>query len=679
MSKSAPSLSPLTPQEKEMIDKLSKLPRAQILQELKDNLQTAVWIELATIPIYLFGYYSIERAERSGENISPADLFANKAGGVIMSVVVEEMLHMSLSSNVLYSLGVDPQLYRHSPGPYPTPLPYHNPFGPPGPRGDTKVLIPLSRLTYEQLWHFLQIEYPEKVDTPPKDRDWDTIGQFYSYIRCLIHCPQVHDEDFQAHGADSQIQPYNYSPNNIDTAHPKQAFNPWGIPPKQDAAPNGHTGNYPTAAEAAVFSDAPDSHTGPTQLLTISSKAEALEAIETICYQGEGFEHTETDDPSHAEDSHYFKFLKLQAQLEQYPHHVEKLARLPKPPDPVRPTVTAAELAEVIVNFPDNPTTAGYDEKFRALSNVCNGVYQYMLILTETVYRVPDQQQRLFFNEAMHRSMIWVLDKLIQAMRRFELGDEKHVLAPTFENYDLGLRQDAYANLIKLTEAVTDPDQLKKVGYIFDTIKTLPDVSPYWGPGEPTPEPYPYKDAPAWPKKNGSLPLGSVIHACMGLNSCKGQDRFGEAGPPDASNPGPNACAGQGYCSTAADHTCHVQNECKNQGGCGLYGTAEELNNPGNNACKSLGSCATPINAERFSTNGKNTGKSVWARARQVFENNWDDIRTHVAGAPEKLGPAPAPFTETGPPYLWISNDNKERTNMTACGASGMSGAGGCS
>ena len=175
------------------------------------------------------------------------------------------------------------------------------------------------------------------------------------------------------------------------------------------------------------------------------------------------------------------------------------------------------------------------------------------------------------------------------------------------------------------------------------------------------------------------MPLGSVIHACMGLNSCKGQDRFGEAGPPDASNPGPNACAGQGYCSTAADHTCHVQNECKNQGGCGLYGTAEELDDPGNNACKSLGSCATPINAERFSTNGKNTGKSVWARARQVFENNWDDIRTHVAGAPEKLGPAPAPFTETGPPYLWISNDNKERTNMTACGASGMSGAGGCS
>ena len=35
-----------------------------------------------------------------------------------MSVAVEEMLHMSLSSNVLYSLGVEPLLYRNSPGPY---------------------------------------------------------------------------------------------------------------------------------------------------------------------------------------------------------------------------------------------------------------------------------------------------------------------------------------------------------------------------------------------------------------------------------------------------------------------------------------------------------------------------------------------------------------------------------
>ncbi len=201
------------------------------------------------------------------------------------------------------------------------------------------------------------------------------------------------------------------------------------------------------------------------------------------------------------------------------------------------------------------------------------------------------------------------------------------------------------------------------------------------GPGYPVPQPYPFEDAPTWPSKVGTpLQPAHPLHSCLGLNSCKGQDRYGAAGPPDGPNPNvPNACAGQGYCSTTADHTCHVLNDCKNQGGCGLYGNAEELNHPGLNACKSLGSCATPINAERFTTTGPNQGKSVWARAREVFEQNWPEIRKNIPDAPEQLGPAPEPFTETGPPYLWISDDNEERGNMTACGASGLSGAGGCS
>ena len=200
-------------------------------------------------------------------------------------------------------------------------------------------------------------------------------------------------------------------------------------------------------------------------------------------------------------------------------------------------------------------------------------------------------------------------------------------------------------------------------------------------PGDPTPDyaKFNFTGTPPWPKAIGQQPPGLPAHACMGLNSCQGSDRFGIEGP---AGHAPNECAGQGYCSTTTDHTCHVKNDCRNQGGCGLYGTAEELDNPGHNDCKSLGSCATPINAERFSTTGPNRGYSVWQRARQVFENNWPTLRQELIAKglnpPEQLGKAPAPFTETGPPYLWISNDNKDRSNMTSCGASGMSGAGGC-
>lgn len=205
-------------------------------------------------------------------------------------------------------------------------------------------------------------------------------------------------------------------------------------------------------------------------------------------------------------------------------------------------------------------------------------------------------------------------------------------------------------------------------------------------PGDPTPAEYPYKSAPVFPKQPYQFKEGTPLHACLGLNACKGLDRYGPEGPNGDGKT--NECAGQGYCSTTADHQCHVRNDCRNQGGCGLYGTAEELDNPGVNDCKSLGSCATPINAERFSTNGPNQGYSVWARARKVFEERWDVLREEAIEAasihgldidpPKSLGSAPAPFTEIGPPYLWVSENNQHRGNMTSCGASGLSGAGGC-
>lgn len=217
---------------------------------------------------------------------------------------------------------------------------------------------------------------------------------------------------------------------------------------------------------------------------------------------------------------------------------------------------------------------------------------------------------------------------------------------------------------------------------------------PETGPGEPVPEPYPFAGAPPFPTTIGTQPDGMPLHACMGLNSCKGSDRFGLEGHPDpvTGQNVQNECAGQGYCSTAVQHTCHVENSCRNQGGCGLYGTAEEFENPGHNDCRSLGSCATPINAERFSTNGSNQGKSVWARARKVFEDVvWPETRAELLAKqakgeladgcllPEKLGSAPKEFHDLGPSYLWISDDNAHRNNMTACGSSGTSGAGGCS
>lgn len=205
--------------------------------------------------------------------------------------------------------------------------------------------------------------------------------------------------------------------------------------------------------------------------------------------------------------------------------------------------------------------------------------------------------------------------------------------------------------------------------------------------GIPAPEPNPFADAPPWQKEIGEQPCDMPLHACMGLNSCKGSDRFGKNGP---NGNDPNDCAGQGYCATSGygtsvpQHQCHVQNNCRNQGGCGLYGSEDEMSQPGLNECRSLGSCATPINSERFITTGPYRGTSVWKRARAVFEEAYPSIRLEVLDSnptldlPQEPGPPPAPFGDDGPSYQWISNDNQDRGNMTACGQSGLSGAGGC-
>jgi Ferritin-like len=501
----------LTPAEKTFVAWLdAHSSRDEVLAELKTNLQTAIEIELATIPIYLYTYYSIVRNAVSGEGLDRAQLFANKAGGVIMSVAVEEMLHMSLSSNVLFSMGVEPQLYGKAPGKYPTPLPYHKPKGPPGPDGSTAVLIPLARLSFEQLWHFLQVEYPEQWDALPQDRDWQTIGQFYSYIRCLLRTKFLTDADFQQGPAAQAIQPYNYSPNNVDTVYPSGKFDPWKPAPPGPPPAWTRTDRYPSAAEAAVFADRADSHAGDSELLCVRSRADAACAIDTICDQGEGYPVPylgpgADDDPSKSEESHYVKSLKLQAQYADYAGCRESLPAEPPPPPLQLPAVTQRELEGegLVLAIPDNPETSDYPAGYQAIADFCSGCFQYMLIMTETLYRVPPEGQKLFFNEGLHRSMIWVLDKYIQTIRQIPVGGGQY-MGPAFENIDLGQRRDSYAGLTKLGAAAIDaadavlktlkPNDplirvMNNVKYYVgvatlqpggDPLGHLPDVAPYW-------------------------------------------------------------------------------------------------------------------------------------------------------------------------------------------------------
>ena len=82
----------LTPSEWKFVDHLNATSsRDEVLSELKANLQTAIEIELATIPIYLYSYYSLVRNARSRQNIGPAELFANRKTKMMESMSIIEL------------------------------------------------------------------------------------------------------------------------------------------------------------------------------------------------------------------------------------------------------------------------------------------------------------------------------------------------------------------------------------------------------------------------------------------------------------------------------------------------------------------------------------------------------------------------------------------------------------
>ena len=96
-------------------------------------------------------------------------------------------------------------------------------------------------------------------------------------------------------------------------------------------------------------------------------------------------------------------------------------------------------------------------------------------------------------------------------------------------------------------------------------------------------------EEPAAETTAGDEVASADLHACRGLNTCKGLGKDGM-----------NECAGQGTCTTFAEHSCAGENACKGQGGCG--------SNPAANECKGMGGCMLPLH------------EGAWETAREAFE-----------------------------------------------------------
>lgn len=154
--------------------------RTQPPDKLHDDLRSAVAAELTTLPAYLYAYWTIKPARDGGSAA------AVQARTTIMSVILEEMLHMALSSNILGSLGGTPDFTSAPYLPvYPCRLlrsPHAQPELPPpktNPDG-WGIEVFLRRLSIGKegsITNFMAIELPEWYDP-----NAITLGRFYDDI-----------------------------------------------------------------------------------------------------------------------------------------------------------------------------------------------------------------------------------------------------------------------------------------------------------------------------------------------------------------------------------------------------------------------------------------------------------------------------------------------------------------
>jgi rubrerythrin len=218
------------------------------VEDLREHIALAAEVELSTIPPYLYALYSIED-QRS------------EAALLIRSIVAEEMLHVSLATNLLLAVGGEPRFGESSICPsYPGPLPHHIP----------ELIVNLAPCSDDVIRNTLMvIEQPEVHGAPPEEDQFETLGQFYYALELAIERLAKTSDIFADPQRDRQL-----------------------------ADPSFYT---------AVEYDAEDSG----GLMLIDDVASADAAIEIIVHQGEGLSDERWADESHQELTHYYKLEQI--------------------------------------------------------------------------------------------------------------------------------------------------------------------------------------------------------------------------------------------------------------------------------------------------------------------------------------------------------------------------------
>ncbi len=241
------------------------------IDDLYQMLDAAIQLEHATIPPYLTALYSIHPET----NI--------EATQTIRAVLVEEMLHMTLSSNVLNALGKHPDLVADGFVPdFPTYLP----------DGETDFQVGIAKFSPCTLDTFLKIERPAKKPEHLKT----------SELQGCIARDNHHNFQLKAI---KPLQSPTYSFYSIGEFYDAIMA---GIELLEtEAQLKGETifiGDPKFQVSNKYY------YSGGGNVVEVTDKASAFKALELIKEQGEGHGHEIFD--SEGEISHYYRFEQLQ-------------------------------------------------------------------------------------------------------------------------------------------------------------------------------------------------------------------------------------------------------------------------------------------------------------------------------------------------------------------------------
>jgi len=434
---------------------------------IEEVMQQAITLELATIPTYLSTYYSINRAQdqdilyaKLHKQLSKSGMrtaaeieqlaqelkldilvYANKSAALIMSVAIEEMLHLSLACNVKQSfcqkapdlMGIGKVLS------FPAYLDGHKP----------EFKINTAKLSLDQLTTFLMIESPDPFTDPnaigllKATVDYKTIGQLYEKIITYIEGstnPEPYKKRPQLLPPEETKRPRPYySQNSINTVHYDRNHKP------QFANTNDTAG-----------------------LVGVHNKATAIEALHRIIEQGEGSTTTQNKKPHHT--LQWDKKTKMAVPMEiidgedggktvkflpgDYEDGGEELAHFAKFLEAYslggyyQEKFTGIDglddfFSYFVYNQATSPTLADYqatdggNQALALADKLASAVFAYILLMIETCYHKEEDTQYNLFMFGIHKSMIWFLSEIGNHLHKytFSKGGETYQGALTFEPY----------------------------------------------------------------------------------------------------------------------------------------------------------------------------------------------------------------------------------------------------